>query len=321
MEKDHVIAVDIGATWVRTLVSDIDGDIKNRTKEKIDTASEQSISGQIISMTKELCRDISLDRERLKGVGIASAGPLDADKGILVNPTNIPFERVPLFEPIEEELGLKAKLLNDGAAAALGEKRFGHGEDLDNLVYVTLSTGIGGGAIVDGNLLSGKDGNAAEIGHFTIDINGDLVCGCGRKGHWESFCSGANIPRFVEKKVKEYKKKEEVGPSFENYLESDFKDFQPKDLFDLAKNDDPIAKRIVDEIGRLNAIGFGCAVEAYDPSLITVGGSIALNNPELVLEPIRENMDRYSQNRLPRIRLTALGEDIVIYGAVALIAE
>jgi glucokinase len=93
--------------------------------------------------------------------------------------------------------------LNDCAAAVLGERHFGAGKGLENLAYVTLSTGLGGGAIVDGHLLIGKDGNAVEVGHITIDPGSSLICGCGSPGHWEAYSSGSNIPNFVKHSLRD----------------------------------------------------------------------------------------------------------------------
>jgi glucokinase len=198
----------------------------------------------------------------------------------------------------------------------LGEKEFGLGKGLSNLVYITLSTGIGGGAIVDGKLLIGKDGNAVEIGHMVIDKEGKLLCGCGKPGHWEAYCSGANIPRFVRLWFKSHEVEKsklfELGGTNLSKLTS-------KLLFEAAKLGDEVAIQVVEEIGRLNAMGFANLINAYDPELITVGGAVALNNPELVLRPIKKYVKDFAVNRVPKIALTPLGEDVTLYGLLAVV--
>jgi glucokinase len=180
---------------------------------------------------------------------------------------------------------------------------------------VTLSTGLGGGAIVDGHILVGKDGNAVEIGHLTIDSNSELVCGCGCRGHWEAYCSGRNIPKFARLLMSD--KRSEDIPLIK-FTEGDVDDITTKALFAAASMGDPFALWLVEKIGEVNAIGFANLINAFDPELITVGGSIALSNPVLILKPIEKNIDRHIINRRPEIMITPLGEDVVLQGALAL---
>ncbi|MFB0504023.1 MAG: ROK family protein, partial [Candidatus Bathyarchaeia archaeon] len=187
----------------------------------------------------------------------------------------------------------------------------------ENLAYVTISTGIGGGVYVDGHLLMGKDRNAAEIGHFTIDYEGALLCGCGKRGHWQAYCSGKGIPNYVKLLLKEKKPEELRGCLLQEATDRDRCDITAKTLYDAAKAGDQISKDLVGKIGVLNAIGFACVVDAYDPSLIAVGGAITLNNTGLVIDPIKRHVQEHTRNRVPEIIITPLGEDIVLYGALA----
>jgi glucokinase len=196
----------------------------------------------------------------------------------------------------------------------LGEKWFGDAKSIDNFVYVTLSTGIGAGAYVDNKLLLGKDGNACEVGHLVIDFEGRLQCGCGKWGHWEAYCSGRNIPNFARYWIKKRELEREDNPIVEVALS---KKLTSKQLFDFAKKEDKLALEMVEEIGRLNAMGIANLINAYDPSLITVGGGLALNNEELILKPIQQWVGAYTRNRLPTIKLTSLKEKVVLYGTIA----
>ncbi len=171
---------------------------------------------------------------------------------------------------------------------------------------------------VDGKLLIGKDGNAHEIGHITIDHEGKLVCGCGKRGHWEAYCGGSNASNFIKLQLESRKRVEIEGSLLNKISKGEFDNLSSKDLYQSVKKGDKIASDIVNEMGRLNAIGFANITNAYDPELITVGGAIALSNPNLVLNPIKQFIDHYLINRAPRIRITKLGEDIVLYGALAL---
>ena len=313
IQKDYAISVDIGGTWVRTALISQEGTLLGKVKEKVDITNNLAIGRQIARMSREIMKQQTFDFKSIKGVGIASTGPLDVKTGALIKPTNLPFGFVPLTSVVEEELGVKALLVNDCTAAVVGEKWFGAGKKTANLFYVTLSTGIGGGAIVDDNLLMGKDGNAAEIGHFTIDYNGRLVCGCGRRGHWEAYCSGKNIPNYVRMRLKDVDRSSARGSS----LYDKAKNITSEKFFWAAKNKDKLAVQLLREIGQLNAMGFANIINAFDPELICVGGTVALKNTDLVLQPIRKNVDKYALNRVPEIILTPLGEEIGVYGAAA----
>jgi glucokinase len=315
-EKKYVVGVDLGATWVRVALSDKNGKIIGKARERTDVSDEKAISNQIVRMVHSLCKKNSITIANLMGVGIASAGPLDLKEGALINPTNLPFDYVPLTKPISEKLGIPAFLANDCTAAALGEKEFGAGKKLNNIVYITIGTGIGGGAIVDGHLLLGKDGNAVEIGHLTIDCEGRLECGCGKRGHWEAYCSGRNIPNYIKMRLEEINEELKRRSTLSKKAQ-----LSSQDLFEAAKMGDKISLQLVEELGVLNAIGFANVINAYDPSLITVGGTVALKNEDFVLPPIKRHVKDYTVNRLPEIVITPLGEDTGIYGGIAIVLK
>lgn len=316
-EEEHWIGVDLGGTWIRVVLSNEKGNFLRKTKEQLDKSSAEAISKQITRLIRFLCDTHSLEVKSVKGVGIASAGPMIREEGLLVRPPNIPLNRIPLTKPIMRELGIPACLINDCAGAALGESTFGAAKGLDNYVYITISTGIGGGAIVNGTLLLGKDGNGHEVGHFVIDYEGRLTCGCGRRGHWEAYCSGRNIPNYVRMRIKDMPEKTVKESLLIKKLEGDLSKLVAADLFGAAKEDDILSLRLVNEIGILNAMGFATVINAYDPSLITVGGTVTLKNKKMVLSPIRKHVKDYAINRVPKIMITPLGDDACLYGAVA----
>lgn len=305
----NYIAVDIGATNIRVASGNEDG-LGAKSSEHTDTKNgPEGVSKQIIRMIDELVVD------DIQAIGIGSIGPISLSTGEITNTPNYPFNDIPVVGPIMEYFGVETSIVNDCAAAVLGEQTFGAGKGLENIVYVTLSTGLGGGAIVNGHLLIGKDGNAVEVGHITIDANSNTRCGCGGYGHWEAFCGGKNLPKYAAKLIQKNSWRKSLMADMTG---DDLSLMTTKTIFDAAKQGDEMALRVVEEFGRINAVGFANIVNAYDPELITIGGSIALNNPELVLGPIRKNIDRYLLNRRPKIIVTPLGEDIVLWGALAL---
>ena len=162
------IAVDIGATNIRVASGNREG-MDEKTVEATDRVNGPAgVSTQIIRMIMEL-----MDTPRAIGVG--SIGPMDLGRGVITNTPNYLFNEMPVVGPLREKFAVPVKMVNDCAAGVLGEHFYGAGRGIDNLFYVTFSTGLGGGAMVDGHLLGGKDGNAVEIGHLTIDPESDMT--------------------------------------------------------------------------------------------------------------------------------------------------
>jgi glucokinase len=312
VEKDLGVAVDLGATRLRVCVGDRRGKLLWR-ESRFMTVPE-SVEGYVKQVVDEVKEGIRrADPARVSGVGIASIGPLDIKRGGMSSPANLPYGFVPLVEPLTAVTGKEVVLMNDANAAAIGERYFGAGKSHKNLVYVTISTGIGGGAIVDGHLLIGKDGNAAEIGHIIVDPAGKLICGCGRPGHWEAYCSGKNIPRLAMLLAGE-----SAEAKMEKMLGMTHGPVDSASILAAAKKGNKFATRVAEEMGRLNSLGIANVINVFDPSLITIGGGVALNNQELVLEPIRKLVPKNAINRVPEIIITPLGDDAGLLGALSL---
>jgi glucokinase len=176
------------------------------------------------------------------------------------------------------------------------------------MVYLTISSGIGAGVCVDGTVIAGWDGNAGEVGHMTLDPQGFMTCGCGHDGHWEAYCSGNNIPRYAERLHAE--------DPIETKLALDDPDFSAADIFALA-GEDRFADHVIEQLSHWNAMGVANVIHAYAPLVVSVGGAVALNNPELVLDPIRDRLDDMVMMNVPELKLTELGDDVVVKGGVA----
>lgn len=309
-----LIGVDLGATKVRVALGNESG-IRASCYEKTD--KNHSASG-IIDQIARMIRSLLPENSFPGTIGIGSIGPLDLSSGSIREPPNLPFRFIPLKAPLEEEFGVSVCLMNDCTAAVLGEHTFGAARGSENVVYVTISTGIGGGALVDGHLLIGKDGNAVEAGHITVDPEGTMTCGCGCRGHWEAYCSGANIPNYTRYLLSRRDPEDWSTSLLKQFSGGDPQHITAEILFKAAKKGDKVSKWIVERIGELNALGFADLINLFDPELITVGGSVALNNPDLILEPILRNIRKHAINRVPEIRITPLGDEVVLYGALAL---
>jgi len=315
----NTIGVDLGATNLRAALVRGEEVLGFKSEPTERSRGPEGLTDQVIRMTKNLRKEYPC--VSLEAIGIGSVGPLDLSSGTILNPPNLSIGNIPIVACLSTAHGVPAFLINDCNAAVLAEATYGEGIAKRNLVYVTISTGLGAGAIVDGHLLIGKDGNAVEIGHTTIDAKGLMTCSCGCRGHWEAYCSGESIPRYAKKLLKRLSSEELSSSLIADWCGIDSTELTSKQIFDAAERQDRLAMRVIQEVGRLNAVGFANIISLFDPELITVGGSVALNHPKLVLDPIISNVRGHTINRLPDIRLTKLGENIVVFGAAAYAAS
>lgn len=295
-----VIAIDLGATHLRVAVVNEKGKVATKNRESLNKSGEsnKAISKQMINQIAPLIEEYDP-----QAITIGSIGPLDLKKGAIVNTPNVKFNLIPIKEPLESEFNLSVKLFNDCQAAVWGEATYGAGKDLQNVVYITISTGIGGGAVVDNHLLKGVNNNAVEIGHQIVEEKYDFKCSCGKgKGHWEGIASGENLPRFFKAWLDK------------NNLEVDFDPTDSKAILGQAENNETV-KSFVKELGKINARAISNIIVAYSPALITIGGAVTLNHPKIILDPIKDNIDHFLKE--PKIKITPLGEEITLIGATA----
>ena len=313
----YFIGIDIGGTWIRIALASKDGNIVKKIVFRTPREGDRyTIANLIIeNIQRSFCEAL----KDVKAIGIGTAGPMDLASGTVLNSPNIPIHTFELGKPIQDALKRPVIMANDCVAAVWGEKVLGLGREYENIVYITISTGIGGGMIVNNSLLLGKMGNAHEIGHIVVDVSGKMRCGCGGYGHWEAYAGGANIPRFASKLLEEWTltPEEKISPLYKAYKENVL---TPKLIYDLAKEGDRLAVRIVNEINRYNAAGFENVINLYDPEIIIVGGSVALRNKEIVVDGTIELLkkSRGIVTSMPKIETTEFGDDAVLIGAIAL---
>ncbi|HID05194.1 MAG TPA: ROK family protein [Aigarchaeota archaeon] len=290
-------AVDLGATWTRIAIADGDGRIIARRRFKTPRV-EKALRRSLAEAFRGLMEEAGVGR--LDSVGVASIGPLSMKEGVILGAPNLGMERIDVAGAIREFHSGPLVMLNDCNAAVLGERLYGAGQGVDNLAYLTISTGIGCGAIVNGKLLFGKDGNAAEAGHVVVDYKLRVRCGCGGYGHWEALCSGKGLLNLA--KLVTGRRRWRTA----------------QQLFEAAeKHRDRQARLVLREAARINAAGMAAIINNFDPELLTIGGGVALNHRELVIEWALRSLSRYVLNRMPRITPTPLGEEAPLLGAVA----
>ncbi|MHA1196670.1 MAG: ROK family protein [Promethearchaeota archaeon] len=323
MDKEYIIGVDIGGTRIRTALCSIDLDDKNlRIKiTKTPKENEYSISNAVISLIMQLLVDNNIEKEQLKGIGIATAGPINVKKGEIFNNANLGFKVIPIKKPLSDRFsGIPIYMMNDCNASVLGVHFFeAQPEEKDNLVYITISTGIGGGVICNGRLLLGKDGNAAEIGHGIVEPNSTYQCNCGAYGCWEVFSSGTGVKNRAIERLEETK----LNPKILMFIvDNDISKITAKEIFQAARGGDKFSKSIVDQCIFYMKVGIGLVNNFYDCSTIYFGGAM-MKDSDMILPPLIEQFEKdplpFTINNPPKLKVTKYLEDIGVRGALVLI--
>lgn len=304
---DTNIAVDIGGTQIRVAVYP-KGEQRPIKQKRIPTQGKNATPlERMIGLIAELWPA----DDQVCAIGIAAPGPINPQLGIIYSAPNIPgWENLPLAQILQDRFNVPARLGNDANLAALGEWRYGAGIGHQNLLYMTVSTGIGGGIICDGHLLLGAHGLAGELGHVIIDPNGP-VCGCGKRGHLESYGSGTAIERYVA---------DQLAQGVPSSL-SEISKPTGRDISLAAETGDPLAKAALVRAGTYVGYGLSNYLHIFNPSIIILGGGVSRSG-SLFMEPLRAAIAEriISPEYLHGLTITtaSLGDDAGLMGALAL---
>jgi glucokinase len=287
-----LIGIDLGGTKIAAALATPDGKIV--TDVNIPTEAQKGQQQVIDNIKKAVANLIQGSQKKVTCIGIGVPGPIDYEKGIVIEPPNLPgWKRVNLRKILEKEFHVPVHLDNDANCAALAEAYFGAGKKARHFIYMTISTGIGGGIIIDRKLYRGAIGAAGEFGHMVIDSKG-FVCGCGNIGCLEALGSGTAI-------------KKRAGM-----------DAISVEL--AARQGDKKAQRVIAETAHYLAIGVSNLVNIFNPELVILGGGVSKMR-ELLLNPIRKEFKEYALT-LPaksvKIVRAKLGAESGVLGAVAL---
>lgn len=275
MEKKYVVGVDLGGTKIYTALVDLEGNIVNeKVVETLAEEGQEAVSERILDTIANVIAGV--DNELIKAIGVGSPGPLDAKKGIIFEPSNLPFKNYEIVKTIKDRFNLPTYLDNDANVATLAEFMFGAGKGTENMVYITVSTGIGGGAIINGKLYRGHTANALEVGHMTVSKEGPR-CGCGNVGCAESFASGTAIGKRAKEAVAS-----KVVTSLKKY-----DNVTAKEVFMEAAEGDAEAKRILDNALYYLGITVGNVMSHLDPEKVVMGGGV-INGGDVVIETVKK---------------------------------
>lgn len=308
--KNYVVGVDLGGTKISCALSDLEGRVVAQTTiPTLAHEGDNPVLGRIIKTIEMVLEEGNVATNEVAAIGIGSPGPLDAKKGIIVTTPNLPFKNFQLVQPIEEKFSIPTYLDNDANVAAIAEFMFGAGKGTENMVYITVSTGVGGGAILNGKIYRGSTTNALEVGHTTV-FPGGPRCGCGNLGCLEATSSGTAIARRAN---------EAVNSKVETSLR-DYETVTSYEVFKEAEKGDAVSKKILDEAFNYLGIGVANIIASFDPDKVIIGGGVSKGGDVLfnkVQEVVNERCFK-SMAEYCKIVPAGLGTDAGVLGAVAL---
>lgn len=301
------IAVDIGGTHIRAASYPEIGRDPIKIKRILTRAPNATPQERLISLIKSIWPD---DQD-VTAIGVAAPGVINPYEGIVYTSANIPeWKNFHLVEELEREFKVRVFLGNDANLAAMGEWCFGAGQGHHHLIYITISTGIGTGIIVDDNLLLGSRGLAAELGHITV-MQGGPVCGCGKTGHLESVASGTAIARWTKEQLQK-------GIPSRLLIEDDL---TTEKIADAARNKDELAISAFNRAGQFIGQAIANFLHIFNPSIVIIGGGVS-SCDDLIMNPIKTKLNEsvISSYYLKNLTLTIadLGDEVGLLGALVL---
>jgi glucokinase len=305
--SSHVLCIDLGGTQIRSAVVDRDGRLLSRARTMTPQAASPDAGIQALLQTAHAAMEQSPIRE-VACVGLSAVGPISPRTGIMYAPPNVSgWSEEPVSEIIAREFELPCFAGNDANLAALAEWQFGAGRGSQDVVYLTVSTGIGSGVISGGRLIEGKDGLAAEAGHIILEPDGPL-CGCGNYGCLEALASGSGIARRAE---------ERLARGEGSVLQSQRGHVTARDVADAAVKGDSLAKELFHRAATYLGLGIASLINVFNPSVVILGGGLT-NAGELLFGPVRKVAHSRCMPMLGRdtqIARAALGENVGLLGA------
>ncbi|MFS0655317.1 ROK family glucokinase [Bacillus sp. 179-C3.3 HS] len=293
MTGDWFVGVDLGGTTIKLAFINAYGEIQHKWEIPTDK-SGQTITVDIAKSIDQKLVDISMPKSALIGIGMGAPGPVDKVSGIVYKTTNLGWVNYPLKDHLEAETGLPSVIENDANIAALGEMWKGAGDGAKNLLMVTLGTGVGGGIIVNGEVVQGETGAGGEIGHIcAVPVNG-APCNCGRTGCIETIASATGIVRIAKEKIDAGQYTTSLGAAHS---------LSAKAVFEAASCGDELGMRVVEQVTTHLGLVLANLASALNPTKIVIGGGVSKAG-----ELLRGNIERVVKERA----FPACGEDVEV---------
>ncbi len=306
----YVFGVDIGGTTVKIGLFDVEGNVLDKWEIPTRTENDgEEILPDVADSIREKMKQ--MDKEAIAGVGVGAPGPIDAS-GVVHRAVNLGWKTFNVKETLEALINLPVRAGNDANVAALGEMWMGGGKGYKDLVVVTLGTGVGGGIIVDGKMISGSTGAAGEIGHIHVDDAETDVCNCGNRGCLEQFASATGITRLANKKL--------ASTDMDSVLRGG--EVSAKTVFDAVKARDPLAMEVAEQFGKYLGDALAAVAGVVNPEAFVIGGGVSKAG-EVLIDYIRPHYEKnvFHGCREVKFALATLGNDAGIYGAAKLVLD
>jgi glucokinase len=314
-KQEIYLGIDLGGSKILTAVVDDRGEILSRDY-RVTPANDgpDAVVREVLKSATSALVPLGIAMQELAAIGIGAPGTSNPGRGVVFTSPNLPeWHNVPLRDIVVRETGRKSYLINDANAAALGELYFGVARGVRHMIYVTISTGIGGGIIIDGQLYTGSVGTAGEIGHMTIDANGPR-CRCGNTGCWEVLASGTALADRARQQIR--------GGAKTSILDDaggDLEKVTAPVIQAAAERGDPLARELIAKTGYYLGVGLANLINIFNPELIVIGGGLsnigeALLSPAFQVAGERAFKEAY---QAVRFALPELGADSGVLGAAA----
>lgn len=275
----YIIGVDLGGTKIHTALSTKEGTLLSECVLK--TSAEEGdikVLNRILESIRNVMKEKALEISDIEAIGIGAPGLVDVEAGKILMAANLPFENYDLRGKVAEAFPVPVLLMNDGNAALLGEYWFGTKKGTKNLVYITVSTGVGGAAMVDGKLLSGAKGLAFEIGHMPLVPDSTVPCGCGQFGHVEAYVSGTGIRLAAERAL----------AAGETSLLQNYETFGTREIHEASLQGDGFARNLLEEAYRYLGMSVSMVMTLLNPEVILLGGGVSFIG-ESFMEGVKES--------------------------------
>lgn len=319
MTNKKLIGVDLGGTTIKFAILTAEGEIQQKWSLRTNILDEGShIVPDIIESINHHIDLYKMSRDQFIGIGMGTPGTVDRDNGTVIGAYNLNWKTLqPVKEQIEAGTGLKFAIDNDANCAGLGERWKGAGNDGDDVAFITLGTGVGGGLIANRQLLHGIGGAAGEVGHIIVQPNG-YQCTCGNHGCLEQYASATGVVHLAQDLAEEYE-----GTSQLKKMIDDGDEITSKIVFDLAKERDYLANKVVDKV--CYYLGLACAniSNTLNPEFVVIGGGVSAAG-DFLLKRVQRNFNEFAFATVrtsTQLKLAELGNDAGVIGAASLATQ
>ncbi|RFB10549.1 ROK family protein [Bacillus sp. HNG] len=313
--ENLLIGIDLGGTTIKLAFITQEGEFITKWEIPTDKSGDKIIP-DIADAIEGKMNELQLKKGQFVGVGMGAPGPVNFEEGVFYKATNLGMkEMFPLKAELEKVIGLPAAVDNDANVAAIGEMWKGAGEGANNLICVTLGTGVGGGIIANGEVVRGANGAGGEIGHITSIPEGGALCGCGKTGCIETIASATGIARLAKEAIQTKNESSLIREQYDKAGE-----ITSKDVFEAAAKGDELAKNIIDNVTYHLGLALSHVANGLNPEKIVVGGGVSKAGDQL-LHPLIKQFKRFafpSVAEATEIAIATLGNDAGVIGAAYL---